>query len=75
LDYEISKPFDSLNEINSGTLSNRLISIDPLTRTFKKTDFDYEKFKSQAKTLNNNGIQDSLQNRLGKKKTNLMKVY
>jgi hypothetical protein len=67
LDYEISKPFDTLNEINSGTLSNRLISIDPLTRTFKKTDFDYEKFKSQSKSLNANGIQDTLQNRLGKK--------
>jgi len=67
LDYEISKPFDVLNEISSGTLSNRLISIDPLTRTFKKTDFDYEKFKTKAKSLNANGVQDTLQNRLGKK--------
>jgi hypothetical protein len=67
LDYEITKPFDTLNEINSGTMSSRLISIDPLTRTYKKTDFDYNKFKSQAKTLNSSGPQDTLQNRLGKK--------
>jgi len=67
LDYEISKPFDALNEINSGTIANRLISIDPLTRTYKKTDFDYDKFKSQSESLNSGGVQDTLQNRLGKK--------
>ena len=67
LDYEVSKPFDVLNEINSGTLSSRLITIDPLTRTFKKTDFDYNKFKTQAKTLNSSGPQDTLKNRLGQK--------
>jgi hypothetical protein len=67
LDYEISKPFDVLNEISSGTLSSRLITIDPLTRTFKKTDFDYNKFKAQAKTLNSSGPQDTLKNRLGQK--------
>lgn len=67
LDYEITKPFDALNEISSGTLANRLISLDPLTRTAKTTDFDYNKFKLQAKSLNSAGVQDTLQNRLGQK--------
>lgn len=67
LEYEISKPFDALNEINSGSIANRLISIDPLTRSYTKTDFDYDKFKTQSKSLNSAGVQDSLQNRLGKK--------
>jgi hypothetical protein len=67
LEYEIAKPFDALNEINSGTMSSRLITIDPLTRTFKKTDFDYNKFKQQSTSLNSGKLQDDLQNRLGKK--------
>jgi hypothetical protein len=67
LNYEITKPFDALNEINSGTIANKLISIDPLTRTVKTTNFDYEKYKSQGTTLNKNGVQDTLRNRLGKK--------
>ena len=67
LNYEITKPFDALNEINSGTIANKLISIDPLTRTVKTTTFDYEKYKSQATTLNKNGVQYTLRNRLGEK--------
>jgi hypothetical protein len=46
LDYEYIKSFDTLNETSSGTYANRLISIDPLTRSYKKTDFDYEKYTS-----------------------------
>jgi len=67
LNYEITKPFDTLNEISSGTIANKLISIDPLTRTVRTTTFDYEKYKSQGTTLNKNGVQDTLRNRLGKK--------
>ena len=66
LEYELGKPYDILNEITSGTLANQLISIDPLTRTFKKTNFDYTKYKSQAKSLNPGGVTNSLKNRLGK---------
>jgi hypothetical protein len=66
LSYEISKPYDMLNEINSGTLANRLISIDPLTRKHNVTDFDYSKFKAQAQTLNGNAPLNELTNRLGK---------
>lgn len=70
LDYQISKPYDMLNEINSGTLSNRLISIDPLTRSYNVTDFDYSKFKNQAKTLNDGAPTNELKNRLGKTENN-----
>lgn len=66
IDYELNKPYDVLNEINSGTIANQLISIDPLTRTFKKTNFDYEKYKSQTKSLNPGSATNSLKNRLGK---------
>jgi hypothetical protein len=65
LNYEITKPFDTLNEISSGTLANKLISIDPLTRTVKTTTFDYEKNKGVK--LNRGGIQDTMKNRLGLK--------
>jgi hypothetical protein len=44
LDYEFVKTYDSVNEISSGTFANRLISIDPVTRSYKVTDFDYLKY-------------------------------
>jgi hypothetical protein len=48
LDYEFVKTYDTVNEISSGTFANRLISIDPLTRSYKVTDFDYLKYKNQS---------------------------
>jgi len=65
LQYEIGKPFDMLNEISSGTMANKLISIDPITRSYKTTKFDYNTFKGQAETLNKGGVPDTLKNRLG----------
>ena len=44
LDYEFIKSFNALDDINSGTFANRLISLDPLNRTIKVTDFDYAKY-------------------------------
>lgn len=66
LSYEIGKPYDMLNEINAGTMSNRLLTIDPLTRNYKVTDFDYSKFKDQAQTLNKGSPSTDSTNRLGK---------
>jgi len=66
LEYEIGKPYDVLNEIGSGTLSNRLITIDPTTRTYRVTDFDYLKYKGRAESLNPGGVTNNLKNRLGK---------
>jgi hypothetical protein len=69
IDYEFGKPYDALNEINSGTLTNRLISIDPIARKFKITDFDYNKYKSQAKSLNSSSPTNDYKNRLGVSET------
>jgi len=65
LNYELTKPFDALSAASSGTFANRLISIDPLTRSFNVTDFNYEQYREQAKSLNDNGILNKLKNRLG----------
>jgi hypothetical protein len=64
LDYEFIRTFDNLNDISSGTFSNRLISIDPLTRTRTVTDFDYSKYKGAS--LNEGSVLNTNQNRLGK---------
>jgi hypothetical protein len=67
LDYEFNKPYDILNDINSGAVASRTISIDPLARTYKVTDFDINKYKEQATLLNKNLPLNDLKNRLGKK--------
>ena len=69
LEYEFSKPFDALKEIQSGTFANRLVSIDPLTRSFNVTDFDFSKIESQLQKLNDNPTLKELENRLGKMTT------
>lgn len=69
LDYQVSKPYDILNEINTGTFANQLMSIDPLARKVNVTNFDYSKFKTQAQTLNKGAPANNLKNRLGKKET------
>jgi len=66
LDYEFGKPYDMLNEISSGTMANQLISIDPLTRSYKVTNFDYKKFKAQSTSLNPGDVGNNYKNRLGK---------
>jgi hypothetical protein len=63
--FEILKSYDSLNEINVGTLANRLVSIDPLIRSYHVTDFDYTKYHSNAATLNPNAPTNYFTNRLG----------
>ena len=65
LSYEFIKVYDSLNEISSGTYANKLISIDPLTRNYKITNFDYAKFQSALGGTNTNGILSPSANRLG----------
>ncbi len=64
LEYEFIKTHDLLNEINSGTFANRLISIDPLTRSYNVTDFDYESYKSQINEKT--GVLSKSKNRLNK---------
>jgi len=66
LDYEFIRTFNSLDDAKSGTFSNRLISLDPLNRTKKVTDFDYNKYVAQAGSLNGTSALSSSPNRLGK---------
>jgi hypothetical protein len=65
LQYEFNKAFDIIKDVASGSFANKLITLDPTTRTYKTTDFDYNKFKDQAKSLNPDGIINNLQNRFG----------
>lgn len=65
LDYEFVKVYDMIDNISSGANANRLISLDPMARTAKTTDFNYKKYKSQAKTLNSGAPFNELKNRLG----------
>jgi hypothetical protein len=71
LKYEIVKSFDILNEINSGTLTNRLLSLDPLTRNFQVTDFNYSDYKEKSEALNDGDVTNQLKNRLGKVATQM----
>jgi hypothetical protein len=64
LEYEFNKVYDMMHDINSGAFANRLVSIDPMTRSFNITDFDYTKNKMEK--LNPEGVLNDLQNRLGK---------
>lgn len=66
LEYEFKKTFDVVNDISSGSFANKLISIDPLLRSFNMTEFNYDEFKDKAKSLNDKGITNNLQNRFGK---------
>lgn len=68
LNYEFIKSYDSLKDISAGTYANRLISIDPIARQYKVTDFDYKDYFQNGKkdSLNKNSILVPLKNRLGK---------
>jgi hypothetical protein len=70
IDYEFVKSFDVLNDISAGTFANRLISVDPLTRSFKITDFDYDTYQGKLKNTPMNGTGKGIsvndKNRLGK---------
>ena len=65
LTYEFLDSFDTLNGITSGTFANQLISLNPLTRSKKVTNFDYTVYSRQAKLLNLYGIIDDSTNRNG----------
>jgi hypothetical protein len=65
LTYEILDSFDTLNGITSGTFANQLISVNPLTRQRKVTNFDYGVYQQNAKNLNPYPIIDNSINRKG----------
>ena len=65
IDYEFIKTYDALGDTSSGTYANRLITIDPLTRYYKVTDFDYSEYQSEATSLNGQPVITPSANRLG----------
>lgn len=71
LDIQFLKTFDVLNETSSGTYANKLITIDPLTKSFRVTNYSYEKDyllnngKNRPATLNENPPLGPGRNRLG----------
>ena len=61
--YEILDSYDSLNAINSGIFANKLISVDPLLRRYKVTNFDYGDYVTKATMLNKYAIINNHKNR------------
>ena len=71
LQFEFVKSFDMLNEISSGTYANRLISVDPQTRSYKITDFSYDNYTSNvAKPMNGSSVLQDSKNRFGQTQSN-----
>jgi len=65
LNYEFIKPFDVLHDISTGTFANKVISIDPLTRTIKSNTFNLDTYSKDSKTLNGNLPFTGLKDRFG----------
>jgi len=65
--YVFLDTFDTLYGTVTGAFANRLISIDPLTRTYRDTKFDYSTYFEKAKNLNEYSLVPEIKNRLGKK--------
>jgi hypothetical protein len=58
--------FDTLYATNLGVFANKTISIDPLTRSYYTTTFNYSDYMRNAKTLNGQKIISANKNVLGK---------
>lgn len=63
--YEILNSYDALGAINSGIFANKLISVDPVTRRYKETNFDYAGYIDEAIMLNEHPITNTFKNRFG----------
>lgn len=78
LEYKFTKTFNSLKDAADGTFANRVITINPLNKTVKVNDFDYQKYRSEA-GLTGATAQTDFTDRLGKKQnetyTGKLKMY
>ena len=64
--YTFLDTFDTLYGTVSGAFANRLITIDPLTRRYKDTKFDYVKdYQNKLNDTKNYSLINNAQNRLG----------
>ena len=65
--YTFLDTFDTLYGTISGAFANRLITIDPLTRQYRSTTFDYiTDYQNKLKDKDKYSLINNLQNRLGK---------
>jgi len=65
LSYEIMDSFDTLAGVNQGIFANRLLSLDPLLRRYKVTDFNYASYSNKVEKLNSWPITNNYKNRMG----------
>ena len=67
ISLDVLDSFDMLRTATEGTFSNRLISFDPLTRTSKVTDFDYNEYCKKSKKMNSDPVTNNYKDRIGNK--------
>ena len=65
MDFEILNLFDTLSAISNGTFANKVITIDPLTRTSNVGIFNYNTYFGTSKNLNKSPVTNNYQNRFG----------
>lgn len=65
LQLKYVKAFNMLEGITSGAFANRLISVDPQTRSYRITDFDYNKYQADNKPMDGSGVLNDDKNSLG----------
>ena len=56
LQLKYVRAFNMLESIISGTFANRLISVDPQTRSYRITDFDYNKYLDDNRPMDGDGV-------------------
>jgi len=65
--FEVLDFFDTLGVIVNGTFANRVITINPLTRTYKvDNDFNYADYFNRTESLNGHPAINDYRNRFGK---------
>jgi hypothetical protein len=50
--YEIVTSFDTMHGVNSGTMANQLMALNPLTQSYNVHTFSYSDYSTTAKSLN-----------------------
>jgi hypothetical protein len=63
--FDVLDAFDMINGISSGAFVNKVITIDPLTRQFKTTSFNYDEYFNKSGSLNDSKLTSNYKNRLG----------
>ncbi len=64
--YKFLDTFDSLYGTVTGAFANSARIVDPLTREYRKVEFDYRKYFEKSSNLNGSPVIGFIKNRLGK---------